>query len=90
MIGFFGEDVPQLLQAIETGLENGDATAIKRAAHSVKGLAAGFDAERVVRQTLAIERAAEDNLLDQIPSQISELRRLIKELEAMFAAHESE
>lgn len=88
MIGFFQEDVPKLIQTIQSGLSAGDAVQIKRAAHSVKGLAAGFDAELVVRKALEIEQLAAVGQLDEIPQHLPELSKRIVELEGAFAEFE--
>ena len=44
LIGFYLEDYPGLLVRIDEGLAAGDAASIERAAHSMKGLVANFDA----------------------------------------------
>lgn len=44
MLEFFTEDVPPLLQQIRTSLGEQDADQLERAAHSLKGLLANFDA----------------------------------------------
>ena len=84
MIGFFREDVPQLLESLDAGVSSGDATQIKRAAHSIKGLAAGFDAGRVVHHALRIEQFAVKETLDQIVHVLPDLRAGIAELEDAF------
>ena len=86
MIDFFREDVPKLMKAIEAGLSSGDAARIRRAAHSIKGLAAGFDAERVSGRALEIEHLAADDQLDEIPRRLRDLRELIVELETAFTS----
>jgi PAS domain S-box-containing protein len=44
LIGFYLEDYPALLIRIDEGLAAGDAASVERAAHSIKGLVANFDA----------------------------------------------
>jgi PAS domain S-box-containing protein len=44
LIGFFLEDYPGLLIRIDEGLAASDAASVERAAHSMKGLVANFDA----------------------------------------------
>jgi signal transduction histidine kinase/CheY-like chemotaxis protein len=90
MIGFFREDVPELLQELAAGLARGDATQVKRAAHSIKGLASSFGAERVTARSLTIEEQAADERLDRIPRQLAELREAISELEQVLVEFDHE
>jgi two-component system, sensor histidine kinase and response regulator len=89
MIGFFREDVPELLNSLDAGIAEGDAPRVKRAAHSIKGLAASFDAERVTSQALQIEKLAEIPRLQEIPPLLPNLRQAISELETAFTQFEA-
>jgi HPt (histidine-containing phosphotransfer) domain-containing protein len=64
LLEIFVEDYPQLLDNIRDGLERRDAKAVRLAAHSLKGLAANFDARPAVRVALELENAAAENDLD--------------------------
>ncbi|MBX9792330.1 MAG: Hpt domain-containing protein [Pirellulales bacterium] len=44
LISFFREDAPKLLKQIEDGLACGNARQVQIAAHSLRGLAANFEA----------------------------------------------
>jgi CheY-like chemotaxis protein/HPt (histidine-containing phosphotransfer) domain-containing protein len=90
MIGFFREDAPQLLNEIESAIAHGDVARVKRAAHSMKGLAASFEAERVISHARKIERLAETAQLEEITASLSDFRAAISELEAAFVEFESE
>jgi two-component system sensor histidine kinase/response regulator len=63
IIGLFLEDSPKLLEDIRTALANGDAQAVYRAAHTLKGSAGNFDAHDTVAILQRLEaRAREGNL----------------------------
>lgn len=52
---FYIEDSPTLLQELERGIQTQDFDLITRSAHSLKGLAANFDAHRAVAAAYAVE-----------------------------------
>ena len=63
IIELFLEDSPKLLDAIRAALANGDAQAVYRAAHTLKGSAGNFDAHETVAIAQRLEaRAREGNL----------------------------
>jgi two-component system sensor histidine kinase/response regulator len=51
----FLEDSPNLLRAIESALEAGEADRLERAAHSLKGAVANFGAPQVYQAALHLE-----------------------------------
>ena len=57
VIGFFLEDCPNTIEVIRQGLEDGDF-AVVRAAHSLTGSAANFDATAVVALARTLEEHA--------------------------------
>lgn len=80
MISFFREDTPDLMTQLESGIENGDARTVKRAAHSIKGLAANFEAVGVMQLAFSIEEAASKGELDALQPQLEALRLAIADL----------
>jgi len=58
MIGFFQDDAPDLLKQLESAVAAGEANNAQRAAHSLKGLAANFDATTVSQSASRIETLA--------------------------------
>ncbi len=58
MIGFYLEDYPTLINRIEVAAEAGDPVTLARNAHSLKGLAANFDAVQVIKAADATTQAA--------------------------------
>ena len=75
MAGFFAEDYPALLETVREKLKAGDLAAVERAAHSLKGLAATFDAEPTIAAAADVEAAARDKQSDRLP-------RLVETLDA--------
>lgn len=74
MIGFFRQDVPQLLEDIQAAIAAGDAAQAKRAAHSIKGLASSFDAEQLQNHALHVETMAANGQLSEVESELPKLR----------------
>jgi two-component system sensor histidine kinase/response regulator len=63
VIALFLEDCPRLIAAIREALAAGDADAVHRAAHALKGSAGNFDAKEVTALAQRLEaRAREGNL----------------------------
>jgi len=58
MIGFYLEDYQTLLQRIASAADSGDPTSLSRHVHSLKGLAANFDATEVIEATKSVTLAA--------------------------------
>ncbi len=62
----FCDDAPQVVEQLEVAWGTGDAYELRRAAHSLKSLAATSYAERTVELALFIEQAATDGTLASI------------------------
>jgi HPt (histidine-containing phosphotransfer) domain-containing protein len=58
LVGEFLEDAPRQLEALRTGLENGDAEVVRRAAHTLKGNGRTFGAEELASLSQQVEAAA--------------------------------
>jgi CheY-like chemotaxis protein/HPt (histidine-containing phosphotransfer) domain-containing protein len=56
----FVDDAPQHLQKIRAAIDARDSDALRRAAHSLKGAAANFDADGVVRVARTFEQMGRD------------------------------
>ncbi|MEZ6071290.1 MAG: response regulator [Pirellulales bacterium] len=74
-IGFFDEDAPRLLEELRRAIATNDGLTVERAAHSLKGLAAHFDAHHLVTVAGAVEAAGRMN-------DVETARRLLPEIEA--------
>ena len=85
MIGFFIEDVPALLETARNTLESEDLPELRRAAHSIKGLAANLGAATAIDSARAVEDAAKVNDLrrarDLMPRMELEIGLLLLEAE---------
>jgi HPt (histidine-containing phosphotransfer) domain-containing protein len=83
----FVDDAPQHLERIRAALDARDSDALRRAAHSLKGAAANFDAEGVVRVARAFEQMGHDKTFDnheQLWEELNiETERLISVLRAV-------
>jgi CheY-like chemotaxis protein/HPt (histidine-containing phosphotransfer) domain-containing protein len=71
---FFLEDAPKLMQDIEQGLRAGQAEDVERAAHSLKGLAANFDAESLATLASIVEEHSRNGHIEKARRQFTELR----------------
>ncbi|QDU94439.1 response regulator [Lignipirellula cremea] len=80
MIGFYLDDAPELMARIELGLQQADAASIERAAHSLKGLSANFDAVAVSQSSFQIERMASSQELQSAKSVLPVLKRQVSQL----------
>jgi HPt (histidine-containing phosphotransfer) domain-containing protein len=80
MIRFFQSDSPDLLRRIRVAIEAHDAQEVVRAAHSLKGLAATFDAKAVVAAGNNVEELGKAGQLAEaeraLPILEFEVRRL--------------
>ncbi len=61
----YHEDSPKLLDAIGRAVDHGDGPALQRAAHSLKGLAANFDAREVVEVAGRLEQIAQSSKMGE-------------------------
>lgn len=80
MARFFLEDSAQLLSDLELALERDDAEEAHRNAHSLKGLAANFNAEPCMTVAQTIEDAAKQRKLDAARQRLSNLRAEVDRL----------
>ena len=72
---FFVEDAPKLVKEIEQALEAGHADVVERAAHSLKGLAANFDAETLATTAMIVEEHGRNEDLEQAREQFADLQK---------------
>jgi HPt (histidine-containing phosphotransfer) domain-containing protein len=62
----FADECPRVLQELRNALANGDAPAIGRAAHGLKGSAANFGAVSAVDAAIRIEQSARAGRIDEV------------------------
>ncbi|QDS99466.1 Hpt domain-containing protein [Adhaeretor mobilis] len=86
MIDFYLEDYETLLQRIDAAAEAGDPIALKRGAHSLKGLAANFDGVEVVESANTVIQASQDGFgrapWDEIKGLSKAANQLAEQLQA--------
>jgi len=87
LIGFFFEDSLPLLKQIQQGLAERNANIVERSAHSLKGLAANFSADRAVQAALRLEKMGHSGNLANGPEAATELEREITALREALALH---
>jgi HPt (histidine-containing phosphotransfer) domain-containing protein len=78
MAGFFNEDAPELLRKAEQALERGEAQTVQRTAHSLKGLAANFNARQAVDAAFELEQIGESGDLSGAPAAYARLRNEVE------------
>ncbi len=80
IIGLFLEDCPQLVEDIRRGLARGDAPAVSRAAHTLKGSAGNFDAKEVTALAQRLEARAREGDLETSRSTFAMLEKTVTEM----------
>jgi CheY-like chemotaxis protein len=80
LLEFFLEDYPILVDRVRQGLHDRDLAEVALAAHSLKGLAANFDALQVVVAAAAIEKAGHDGDFEAATQSLDALEREISRL----------
>ena len=88
---YFLEDADELLNAVRTGFARGDAENVGRAAHSLRGLAANFEAEQVISIASSIEQMAFRGELQAVPSALVDLEAEVQSLRGLlqdYATHQ--
>ena len=86
---YFIEDADELLKAIRGGFAAGDAETVGRAAHSLRGLAANFEAVQVVSVATLMERMASRGDFQAIPSVLLDLEIEVRSLQGMLKGYAS-
>ena len=80
LMSYFIQDAPGLLEDIQVGVTVGNAESIRRAAHSLRGLAANFDAEQAIIIAASIEQIATKGDLEMVPEAFAHLQVEIQSL----------
>lgn len=85
-VEIFDEETPKLLESIDLGIANKDTTAIRRAAHSLRGLAVNFDAKYLVEiaSNLEFENLGsiffgEDDIVERLACEIMRVKEALSE-----------
>lgn len=94
IVQFFFEDSPGLLEKLRCGLRDQNASAVERAAHGLKGMAANFGAHRAVEAALRVENLGASGNLAEAPEALRGLEDEIGILKValnpyLYSAHHS-
>jgi PAS domain S-box-containing protein len=84
-IGVFLADAPQQLEAVRAAVVAGDAAAIARAAHALKGAVSLFSLGAAYMATRALETAARTGVPDRLPTRLAAVERAVTRLTARLA-----
>jgi two-component system, sensor histidine kinase and response regulator len=85
MVELLRADAPPLLAAVRDAQEHGDTSSMQRAAHTLKGLASNFGAQRAIAAAAALEKLAKCQQSDGMRAAIQELEESLDELIAALA-----
>ena len=84
IFSIFVEETPQRLQTIRDGIAEGDAAAVKKAAHSLANTCGTLMAERALSLARATEAAARDEDLDAMRDRaellMDEVEQILKQI----------
>lgn len=87
MIGFYLEDAPTLTETLRAAIDQQDLAEVQRAAHSLKGLSATFDAHAAVAAARDIEVASRDGRTESLAAANSRLAQEINRLSQQLTAY---
>ncbi|MFT5324156.1 MAG: two-component system sensor histidine kinase/response regulator [Planctomycetaceae bacterium] len=80
LIECFIEDAPDLLRQLDEALKAEDAAEVARAAHSLKGLAANFEAIACRDSAVTIEQLGRDGDLSNVKAKLKTLKQDVSDL----------
>ena len=82
IVGLLIADAPPLLKTVRLGRQAADYAGVQLAAHTLKGLAANFGAERAVAAAADVERRAKQRDESGMEAAVAELAEALDELVA--------
>jgi HPt (histidine-containing phosphotransfer) domain-containing protein len=85
VIGLFLADTPPRLDALAKAVEEGDALALGRAAHALKGGAGNVGAQAIQQHADALESAAQEGLPADGAQRVAKLKELWEETRGVLA-----
>ena len=85
MVGLLRSDAPHWLTVLKRAIDDDDPPRIHRAAHTLKGLAANFGAQRTIGAAADIERRAKLQQPDGMAGAAQELEEALDELIAALS-----
>ena len=85
LVEYFFEDTPVLLKQLPLAISRTDSPEASRAAHSIKGLCANFEATDAISSAHQIEKACRDGKFDLATRLLPTLHKRIDELRGALA-----
>jgi HPt (histidine-containing phosphotransfer) domain-containing protein len=85
LVALFLKDLPEMLTTLREAVTAGDATAIERAAHKLKGSVGNFAARPAFEAALRLEVLGRDATLSEAGSAYAELENEINRLQSAMA-----
>ena len=86
LVEVFGQDVPPRLETLREALQDGDAGAIERAAHTLKGSAGNLGVARMAETARLLEESGRSGDLSAVPALLQRLDADFEEARAEFSA----
>ncbi|MFV1993838.1 MAG: response regulator [Verrucomicrobiales bacterium] len=90
MIDLFDEECALLLRQMDDAVENNDADALHRGAHSLKGMLGNYSSRKAIAQTAEIDSLALHGEVALARREISSLRETTEKLEAALHRYRDE
>ena len=84
VIDMFIEDYPGMLKSIHDAVQAGDAPALQRTAHALKGMLGNFQVESVTKKAYNLEKMGAEGNLEQAADIYAQLSTELDGLEKMF------
>jgi HPt (histidine-containing phosphotransfer) domain-containing protein len=88
-IEVFTEDSPAMMQQLRDAVAERNSSLIQRSAHSLRGLAANFNAAGVVELASKLEQAGKDGDLSEANSLMTQLNEAMEQLQETLATYQS-
>ena len=85
MVDMFVQDVESNCDALAAALASGDATVLRREAHTVKGLLATFSDDAGAAEASAVEQLASQGQLATQAASVAGLQRRMREVAAVLS-----
>lgn len=86
MVGMFVQDVDRNCETLASALASGDATELRREAHTVKGLLATFSDEAGAAEASIVEQLARDGHVADQAEAVAGLQQRLREIAAVLSA----
>lgn len=87
LLGFFYADAPQHVAGIRAAIRSGDAAALRRSAHALKGLVSNFNAWPTIERAAELEQLGTDGDLAEAAKVVPLLDQEFDRLRRALAEH---